>query len=426
MTEFIAILASTPVEYIAAGSALQAAAGQAEAVAAGFAEATSQLSASWSGRASEAQQRRAQRSAETLREVAQVLANAGRVCQAGGAQLAAAAAAVRAIVESAYQTGFVVFPTAVVLPGPAHYAQAAAAGPGGPAILAGYQEAAQGLTSMIEAAVGEASALDDQTAAQLRAVLGRLADLVPGVVVPSGGPAGLTHEQIEREYGILVRNQKLFQQVADDLGLVIDVRPTNTSSVPWLHLGGLPKPQAIKAKTINDLDVLLGADERFRGAVGFFQPRLPPQGSMSDEEYAPLVARYRQRTEEQLELGAKMRDLATHAIDEGRFEVHGGVVYGYDSRGIMRPVTGDHDMFDIRRPDGTRLPRIEYTGLIDDLTDMDMGVQHGAHMYWQPETEWERVNVYEPIVRSHKPGGEPLVRFWPGRPPTLSDSNTPV
>jgi uncharacterized protein YukE len=425
MADFIAILAANPAEYAAAGLAFQGAAARLESVAAGFANATSSLSASWSGPASEAQQRRAQRSTQTLREVAEVLADAGRVCETGGAQLAAAAAGLRALVESAYAAGFTVLPSAIVIPGPAHYAEAAAAGPGAAGVLAAYEEAAQAFTSMIEAEVTQTSALDDEVAAQIRAVAGRLASLVPGVV-PTGAPTGLTPEQIEREYGILVRNQKLFQDVADDLDLVIDVRPTNKQSVAWLHLGGQPKPPAIKAKTINDLDVQLGADERFRGAVGFFQPRLPPQGSMSDEDYAPLVARYRQRTEEQLEHGAKMRDLATHAVGDGRFEVHGGVVYGYDSRGIMRPVTGDHDMFDIRRPDGTRLSPTEYTRVVGDMTYMDMGVQHGAHMYWQPETEWDRINVYEPILRSHKPGGEPLVRFQPGTPPTLVDSSTPV
>jgi uncharacterized protein YukE len=425
MADFIAILASTPVEYTAAGSALQGAAGKVEAIAAGFATATSDLSSSWSGPASQAQQRRAQRSAETLREVTGVLADAGRVCEAGGAALATAATQVRTLVESAYGTGFTVLPSAVVIPGPAHYAEAAAAGPGGPAILAAYQETAQLYTSMIEAAVAEASALDDEVAAQIRAVVGRLAGLVPGVV-PHAAPAGLTPEQIEREYGIIVRNQKQFQAVAEQRDLVIDVRQTNLAAVPWLHLGALPKPIDIKAKTINNLDVVLGADERFKGAVGFFQPRLPPQGDMSNEEYAPLVARYRQRTEEQIELGSKMRDLATHAVDDGRFEVHGGVVYGYDSRGVMRPVTGDHDMFDVRRPDGTRLSVPQYDQLVQAMTNRNMGVQHGAHMYWQPANEWERTNVYEPIVDLHKPGGEPLVRFRPGRPPMPADSETPV
>ncbi len=147
---------------------------------------------------------------------------------------------------------------------------------------------------------------------------------------------------------------------------------------------------------------------------------------MSDAEYAPLVARYRQRTEEQLELGPKMRELASRPVGEGRYEVHGGVVYGYDARGTLRPVTGDHDIFDIRRPDGVRVPGPEHVRLIQDMNDMNMGVQHGSHVHWQPDTQWERENVYEPIIRSHKPGGEPLVRFRPGRPPTLADSDTPV
>jgi hypothetical protein len=275
-------------------------------------------------------------------------------------------------------------------------------------------------TTALRAQVGEESALDDEVAAQLRGVTGRLADIMPGVApVPASVP-GLTAAQIERGQGILVRNQRKFQALADAEGLTIDVRPTNEDAVPWLHLGGIPKPPAIKAKTISGLDVQLGADERFKGAVGFFQPVLPPRGSMSDADWNRLVARYEQRMDEQAELGPKMANLATHKVGEDRFEVHEGVVYGYDSGGVLRPVTGDHDMFNIRRQDGSQLSGGEYTNLVNELVDRDMGVQHGAHMYWQPDTDWERTNVYEPIVQQHMPGGkEQLVRFAPGQPPSL-------
>ena len=64
-----------------------------------------------------------------------------------------------------------------------------------------------------------------------------------------------------------------------------------------------------------------------------------------------------------------------------------GVVYGYDRTGARQPVAGDHDMLDIRRPDGTRLPTYEYEELVSDMRRADMGVEHGAVQYWTPESD---------------------------------------
>jgi hypothetical protein len=231
----------------------------------------------------------------------------------------------------------------------------------------------------------------------------------------------LTPRSIEETYGIPEANQRKFQRFADARDITIDVRPTNPESVPWLERGALPKPMAIKAKTINDLDIRLGASAEHRGLAGLFEPKLPERGGMPEGEWNALQKRFRQRANEYDELRPKMDAYQ----EQGKFEVRNGVVYGKDANGEFRPITGDHDIFDIRHPAGSRLSPSEENALITEMRQHNMGVQHGPHMYWQPNGEFEQ-NIYDTIVRSHQPGGEPLVRFAPGQPPRLVNSGTPA
>jgi hypothetical protein len=239
---------------------------------------------------------------------------------------------------------------------------------------------------------------------------------------PTHAPAELSVETIEREYGVPERNQQRLQAFADEHGVVIDLRPTNPESVRWLDEGALPKPQSIKAKTISELDVMLGADPERVGLVGYFEPELPrrPEG-MPEGEWGALEKRYNQRLTEFAELSGSMAKLE-HA---GQISVRDGVVYGKDESGGFRPITGDHDVFDIRRPDGQRLSGAEYDQLVQEMRARNMGVQHGAHMYWEPEGAFN-TRIYQDIVERHQPGGEPLVRFGPGEQPHLVDATTPV
>src|SRR5262249_35049670 len=154
-------------------------------------------------------------------------------------------------------------------------------------------------------------------------------------------PVDLTPEQVRDRYGIPLRNQRHFQSVADEENLVIDVRPTNPYAVSHLERGAIPKPRAIKPKTINDQDVLLGAKPENRGLVGFFEPHMPPRGSMSEAEHAALQARHDQRLAELDKYGPKMDELSQKTNMRERFEVHDGVVHGYDSNGVRQPVAGD-------------------------------------------------------------------------------------
>uniref|UniRef100_UPI003F92C4F1 WXG100-like domain-containing protein n=1 Tax=Streptomyces sp. st77 TaxID=1828074 RepID=UPI003F92C4F1 len=54
-------------------------------------------------------------------------------------------------------------------------------------------------------------------------------------------------------YGIPEKNFDKFRDLARDRNVVVDVRPTNPSAPKWLDAGAMPKPQDIKAKTVNEV-----------------------------------------------------------------------------------------------------------------------------------------------------------------------------
>ncbi|GAB2978475.1 hypothetical protein GCM10027184_31070 [Saccharothrix stipae] len=204
---------------------------------------------------------------------------------------------------------------------------------------------------------------------------------------------------VEPVFGMPTENARKFQQVAAEQDLVIDVRATNPHAVAWLRRGALPKPEAVKAKTIDDLDVRLGAAHRHRGLVGYFRPELP-QFDLSDR----LLRRYDQR---RVEFDA-LRDKMEQYERRGEYVVRNGVVHGFDRRGVLRPLTGDHDVFDIRASGGADLSRRRYDRAVATMMSMDMGVTHGAHMYWRPTTKSD-LAMFESIARS----GDAKLRFHP-------------
>lgn len=313
--------------------------------------------------------------------------------------------------------------------------------------------------------------------------------------------------EIENRWGITQENQRWFQYFVDKYGLAIDVRPSNPESVPLLELGGVPKPPAIKMKTINPLDVILGARDMI-GAVGYFKPELPREESVPPEIWAALVKRYEQRSKEFINYSGKMAEMTRmreyRVVDGviypftpfpkldpvarygtligGDFEIDTGmgeitvrkqifsegpggrpvppiVTTPVIDRTLGPPVTGDHDMFDVRLADNQPLPydkpavppgypepTIWFKKLINEeamemaqirgkgpetgeMLAWQMGVQHGAirvFLLHEQVPDWERETIYDPIIAAHMPGGEPLIRFQAGRRPQLVNALTPV
>ena len=230
---------------------------------------------------------------------------------------------------------------------------------------------------------------------------------------PVRPPDRVSPEEASDYYGMPKGNFNKFQQIAQQKGLVIDVRPTNPQSVKWLDQGMLPKPVDIKAKTINTLDTHLGADPGHQGLVGYFRPTMPTErpAGMDDGTWNSLQQRFDQRTHEFEQLAPKMQKLAA----QGQFHVQDGLVKGYNADGQLTAITGDHDIFDITTPGGHTLTPTTYQHTIDEMIANNMAVAHGAHMYWpEPRSPFSQ-KIYEKIVTSHaEPNGEPLVRFRPG------------
>uniref|UniRef100_UPI0035BC3EF1 hypothetical protein n=1 Tax=Streptomyces finlayi TaxID=67296 RepID=UPI0035BC3EF1 len=198
-------------------------------------------------------------------------------------------------------------------------------------------------------------------------------------------------------YGIPEKNFKGFRELARDRNLVIDVRPTNPSAPKWLEAGALAKPQDIKAKTVNEVDVRLGADEGNIGLVGYFKPVLPERGSVAEGEWDGVLSRFNQRSTEFHELAVKMAAYEA----ENRFVVRDGVVFGVGEDGGQRPITGDHDLFDVSTPGGTRIEHPAHDALIEEMRAKDIAVMHGAHMFWNPPTAFDK-SIFDKIVGSHQ------------------------
>ncbi|MEU6191960.1 helix-turn-helix domain-containing protein [Nocardia sp. NPDC047038] len=229
--------------------------------------------------------------------------------------------------------------------------------------------------------------------------------------------------EIESRHGIPITRQNEFQAYADQHDLMIYVRPSNPDSVRWIKDGSPGKPELVKFKTINADDVELGAAADKKGLVGYFRfpdpgqgdLRLPERGTRREERWNRLQARLDERVREYEALQSGM---ATH-IAAGRFEVRDGVVYGRDRGGEFRPLTADHDLFDIRHADGRRLTPEENFLHFDQTHSAGMGVEHPPLANWNPVTarDW---GEYLKLMDQHGVDGEPLVLFQPRREPVLA------
>jgi hypothetical protein len=225
----------------------------------------------------------------------------------------------------------------------------------------------------------------------------------------------LTPRRLEQEYGMPLGNQMRFQKVAQLFNVVIDVRPTNPSAVVWLEDGAVAKPEKIKAKTINRDDLAIGGPDRI-GLVGFFRPREPELDGLAPGSRKRVLDRYAQRLEEYSHLEATFDKLSK----EGTYSVVDGIVLD-TSVDPPREITADHDIFDIRHPNGDPVTDELYDHIVWSLMAWRAGVQHGAHMYWKPTDDFGKA-MFKSIVTRHQrttEGAEPLIRFSPVHRPTL-------
>ena len=144
--------------------------------------------------------------------------------------------------------------------------------------------------------------------------------------------------------GMPVRDQKAIRSVCDKYGVKAHMRPTNPDSKVWLESGRAhPKPEMIKSKTINQLDVELGYPKENIGTVGCRRPDPLPAAKpagMDDVHWASLQKRHTQRMTEFTDQAGKLK----HLEKEGKivWDQKTGIIY---NKQTMKPYCGDHDTF---------------------------------------------------------------------------------
>ncbi len=258
-----------------------------------------------------------------------------------------------------------------------------------------------------------------------------LTDTATAKSAPSGTPVA------PEAAGMLRHGARDGQLVALKNDAAIQVRFTSPDAMPLRAQGFTPKSPLVKSKTIKEIDRQIGApDAAQNGAAGFFEPKLPERGTMTDAQWAKVQERFDLRQGEyDGPIGQYQRKLA----DEGKLQLRDGMVCDKDGT----PFAGDYDLFEITNRDGTPVSAEKYDAVVDDLMNAP-GFQaaHGAHMRWNPRptdpayhldmsgdtqlaldavAKWQADRgIFRDIVAQHQPGGEGLITFAPNQPPVIT------
>lgn len=191
-----------------------------------------------------------------------------------------------------------------------------------------------------------------------------------------------------RETGYTPEQARELQRVAAEQNVIIGTRETNLDSTRWIEAGeAIPKPMEVKAKTVNELDALIGGPPADRkGLVGFFEPTEPP---MPRDANPALWERFDARRAEWDKLKDEMA-----IMESAGYQVRDGVVSKVMPDGSVVPFAGDIDavaLLDART--GQPLSGARYHDVVAELRQSGAMLQHGAE-----------TNVVNDIV-SHETAG---------------------
>ena len=243
-------------------------------------------------------------------------------------------------------------------------------------------------------------------------------------------------EELETDFGMPAENQHKIQQAADLAGVIVEIRPTNPASVARLRQGNLPKPMDIKANTVNELDVHLGARPEDVGLVASFLPNEPVRTpAMSDETWAKVQARYGDRSQSYDEQAYTLNELTKPVAEQNPAITHQKIQVRIDEHGVVRtsvPVrgggtrevgfTGDHDLFLFRNPHtGAEITDPDHVAYVMGIIEGEAAIEHPPLKNWETVGD-KQANLKASLVQRHEGKGEPLVVFAPGRVPTLRDA----
>lgn len=260
--------------------------------------------------------------------------------------------------------------------------------------------AAEGLGNLIKGGKGVIkNAWDDITAVGVKSgskssttakgIQKELTFTEKGAYIPSKNPPNMN--------GMTDKSVKALQNVSDDMGVRIQVRPTNKYAKDQIANGNaIPKPQSIKVKTADVYDELLGGPKDAKGLTVIYEPKMPPQEALSKytkETQAKIQQQFDKRMADFTKKDSIIKDLQKNGFDlqDGKIIVKDPI-----DPTKTKYVAGDNDIYDITNFDGSALSEKQKQMVMDKLAkDPNANVLHGAHMDWKPG-----VNQYSPKTKA--------------------------
>jgi len=247
---------------------------------------------------------------------------------------------------------------------------------------------------------------------------------------------------LKQQFGMAQRDIDVLSYWAKARKLQIAVRQRNPISLGWLRRGAIVKPELIKLKNVDEIDVkFLGYLAHDEGSVVLREPidkkiftrRLAGQPR---EVRLAAAKRYGQRVKEwkkyekqykawnnthvnigfdkaAQKAGGKAYDFRDFNLQE--VKIHGGDEYYRlriaNARGTLSRITGDIDVVAITLADGRIPDALTRAALYDDLIAA-IGMQHGETLSWILNGELLS-SVKAGLLGDHLPGREILAIFGP-------------
>jgi uncharacterized protein YukE len=186
MPTYLQLMQSSPGSLGEVATALTGADEQLNAIAETFDKTARSTDATWKGKAKDAHDGGVDRLQTGIRQMGDGMKQTAQLVRQASQTLTTLVNQLRQTESAAKGAGFLVIPgaMAIVMPGQMHYQQAAAAGPGAPAVIAAYQAVAQAYTMILGTIVGMATAADTGFAASITGLGAGLAGSAAGLVRP--------------------------------------------------------------------------------------------------------------------------------------------------------------------------------------------------------------------------------------------------
>jgi hypothetical protein len=179
MPAFLQMTMSNPAAIAEVGTALASAAQGFTTTGQGFRQGMATALTTWQGQTKDRAEAVTGRFVDGAGGMASTVREASTAAEGGGGALQELVLQLRAGVMEAQSVGFVVLPVGQVFPGPAHYAEASAAGPGAPAVLEAYIAVARVWTTYFQSLVDVATVQDQVTARAIQGIVLQLDSQLP-------------------------------------------------------------------------------------------------------------------------------------------------------------------------------------------------------------------------------------------------------